>query len=178
MSFGLENIKDTLAKITRGENTMSYLYEFERTLEMTGVIHYKNWYKGELVKGPIITKYWVTCSFMYDGNEMPDPDAALRLKKIGCIVGFDKKTLKKPVKVLSSDDWEDHTTKKAKIEKIAVWIVTIKMPMKYIKDNYDEVNTFIDELEDDEIFTTTNQDVESLEDGGDEFSNFTGGDRT
>lgn len=176
MSFGLENIKDTLAKITRGENSMSYLYEFERTLEMTGVIHYKNWYKGELVKGPTISKYWVTCSFMYGGELMPDPDAALRLKKIGCIVGFDKKVLKRPIKVLSSDDWEDQTTKKAKIEKVPVWIVTIKMPMKYIKDNYDEVNMFIDGLEDDEIFTTVDQEI-TPDETSDDFSNFTGGDR-
>jgi hypothetical protein len=158
---------------------MSYLYEFERTLELTGVIHYKNWYKGELIQGPKISKYWITCRFMYDANDMPDPDAALRLKKIGCIVGFEKKTLRRPIKVLSSDDWEDQTSKKAKIEKVPVWIVSIKMPMKYIKDNYDDVNMFIDELENDEFFLMDEpaSEVPQDEQEGDNFSNFTGGNR-
>lgn len=145
MARGLEDIRNTLARITQGETILDILYEFERTMDMAGLRAYKNWYKGELVNGPEISKYWVKCTFMYPHKYMPDPNAGMRLKKIGCKIGFEESTFKKPVKIHSPADWEDKEFKRAKMKSVPVWLVHIEMPMKYITDNFDDINAYLNE---------------------------------
>jgi hypothetical protein len=145
MVYGLEDVRNTLSKITQNEYLIDMLYEYERTLEEVGIKAYKNWYAGELLDGPHVSKYWMECKFMYPGKLMPDPDGALRLTKIGCKVNFTKDILKKPVKITSPRDWQNNTSKEAKIQEKPVWVVTIKMPLKYITDNLDEINSFLND---------------------------------
>lgn len=144
---GLEQIRDTLAKITQGDDLLDMLYEFERTLDSVGLDAYKNWYSGELIEGPKISKYWIECTFMFPQSKMPDPRGAMRLRKIGCNVYFEEDILKQPVKITSPSSWDNALTKKAKLRKVPVWIVRIEMPMKYITDNYDEINSFLADSE-------------------------------
>jgi hypothetical protein len=144
MVYGLEDVRNTLASITQNEYLIDMLYEYERTLDEVGIKAYKNWYAGELLDGPKLTKYWITCKFMYPEKLMPDPDGALRLTKIGCEVNFSKDILNKPVKITSPRDWQNNVTKAAKIQEKPVWVVTIAMPIKYITDNFDQINTFLD----------------------------------
>ena len=37
--------------------------------------HIPNWFKGEIVEGPEIEKYWVTVTLMYPHKLMPTPGA-------------------------------------------------------------------------------------------------------
>lgn len=148
MVYGLEDVRNTLAKITQEEYLIDMLYEYERTLDEVGIKAYKNWYAGELLEGPNVSKYWMTCKFMYPEKLMPDPDGALRLTKIGCEVNFTKDILKKPVKITSPRDWKNNTTKEAKIKEKPVWVVEIAMPIKYITDNFDQINAYLDNDED------------------------------
>lgn len=145
MSQGLEQIKDTLARITRGDNAMDLLMEFERTLDKTEVFAYKNWLLGELVKGPEVKKYWFVTSWMWPHELMPDPDGALRLEKIGCKVLYTKDTLDQPRRVLSPKDWQNLRTKEAIIDELPVWVVEIQMPIKYVTDSLDVLHDFIDD---------------------------------
>lgn len=167
MIHGLEDVRNTLARITQDQDLLDILYEFERTMDATGVSAYANWYHGELLEGPVISKYWVTCKFMYPEKLMPDPDGGLRLKKIGCDVSFSKAMLNKPVKILSPADWENNTTKKAKMKQIPVWIVTIAMPTKFIDDNLSDLKIgFAGELSNEDIaqnYATEENDVDSDE---------------
>ena len=148
MVYGLEDVRNTLANITQQEYLIDMLYEFERTFEEVGLKAYKNWYAGELLDGPHVSKYWITCKFMYPEKLMPDPEGALRLTKIGCEVNFTKDILKQPVKITSPRDWKNNTTKEAKIKEKPVWVVTIAMPLKYITDNFDQLNAYLDGDED------------------------------
>ncbi len=145
MPQGLEDIKKTLARITRGDSVLDLLMEFERTIDATEVFSYKNWMAGELVDGPHISKYWFTTSWMYPFKLMPDPDGALRLEKIGCKVNYRKDILNQPRRVLSPKDWSDQKTKAAIIEELPVWVVTIQMPTKYVVGHLDALNDYLDD---------------------------------
>lgn len=145
MPQGLEDIKNTLSRITRGDDILDLLMEFERTLDATEIFSYRNWVCGELVKGPEIGRYWFKTSWMYPETLMPDPDGALRLEKIGCIVSFEKDTLMQPRRVLSPRDWKDPKTKEAKIDEISVWIVNIQMPTKYVTERLDAYNEYLED---------------------------------
>lgn len=149
MSKHVEHIQKTLSALSRGDEMMDILLEFERTLDGVELFTYKNWKDGELVQGPNIERYWVTTTWMYPKNNMPDPKGALRLDKIGCKVQFRDDIYKKPVKIMAPSDWANTTTKQAKMSDIPVYLVTIKMPMKYITDRLELSDEFIErEMED------------------------------
>ena len=145
MPQGLEDIKNTLARITRGDSMIDLLIEFERTLDATELFSYKNWYCGELIKGPTLDRYWFTTTWMFPHKLMPDPRGALRLEKIGCQVYFEKDTLLQPRRVLTPKDWQNQKTKEAKLEELPVWAVTIVMPVKYVTEHLDAYQDFIDD---------------------------------
>jgi hypothetical protein len=44
----LDAIKQTLVGVTKGENVLDMLIEFERTLDNAEVFAYRNWILGEL----------------------------------------------------------------------------------------------------------------------------------
>ena len=130
----IEDIQKTLADISKGNDVMDMLLELERTMDSIDIFAYAHWADGELVSGPVLDRYFITTTWMYPYKRMPDPDGLLRLKKIGCDVNFKKDTYLKPTKVISPADWTDSTTKQAKLEEHVVWLVTIRMPIKYVQD--------------------------------------------
>jgi len=132
MGTNLDSIKSTLVNISKGESLLDTLLEFERTLDNAEIFAYKNWILGELVEGPHIGRYWYKTVWMYPAAMMPDPDAGLRLTKLGAKVNFRKGTFSKPVKVHGPEDWVDPSSKKAKMAEHEIWLVTIELPLKYI----------------------------------------------
>lgn len=132
MTTDLDSIKQTLVNISRGDNILDTLLEFERTLDNAEVFAYKNWILGELVEGPEIGRYWYKTTWMYPYAMMPDPNGGLRLTKLGAKVNFRKGVFKKSVKVEGPQDWVDPETKRAKMVEHEIWLVTIELPIKYI----------------------------------------------
>lgn len=139
----LESIKKTLVNISKGNSILDTLLEFERTLDNAEIFAYKNWILGELVEGPIIERYWFKTVWMYPYAMMPDPDAGLRLTKLGAKVNFRKGVFKKPVKVRGPQDWVDSETKKAKVVDHDIWLVTIELPLKYINRGLEDTDEII-----------------------------------
>ena len=139
----LESIKKTLVNISKGNDILSMLIEFERTLDNAEIFAYKNWILGELVEGPIISRYWFKVVLMYPYEMMPDPNAGLRLTKLDAKVNFRKGIFKKPVKVKGPQDWADPQSKKAKMAEHDVWLVTINLPLKYINRGLEQLDTVI-----------------------------------
>lgn len=155
MPQGLEKIRNTLAQISKGENGIAMLCEFERTLSDTGIFAYANWLDGELVEGPDITKYWFTTTWMYHQSDMPDPRGAMRLKNIGCNVYFTEDTLLQPRHIIEPSDWENQASKKAKLDEIPVWLIKIEMPIRFITDTASEIS----QVEEDESIDANTQSV-------------------
>jgi len=143
MTTDLDSIKKTLVGISRGDTILDTLLEFERTLDNAEVFAYKNWILGELVEGPDIGRYWYTVTFMYPAKKMPDPNAGLRLTKLGAKVSYKKGKFKRPTKVKGPADWVDPETKRAKMIDSDIWLVTIELPLKYIQRGLDHTDDII-----------------------------------
>lgn len=141
----LDAIKQTLIGVTKGENVLDMLIEFERTLDNAEVFAYRNWILGELVSGPDISRYWFTTVWMYPHAMMPDPDAGLRLTKLGARVNYRKGKFVKPVRVRGPDDWADPVSKRAKASETEVWLVTISLPIKYINVGLEQLDGAIEQ---------------------------------
>ena len=143
MTTDLDSIKQTLVGISRGDTILDTLLEFERTLDNAEIFAYKNWILGELVEGPDIGRYWYKTVWMYPYTMMPDPNAGLRLTKLGARVNFKKGVFKRPVKVKGPEDWVDPQSKRAKMVDSDVWLITIELPIKYINRGMQELDDII-----------------------------------
>ncbi len=143
MSTDLDSIKTTLVNISKGNSLLDTLLEFERTLDNAEIFAYKNWILGELVEGPNISRYWYKTVWMFPYAMMPDPDAGLRLTKLGAKVSFKKGKFTKPVKVHGPEDWSNPETKRAKLAHHDVWLVTIELPLKYINYGLSDLDDVI-----------------------------------
>jgi hypothetical protein len=137
-----ENIRD----IYMSEGSLLTLLDFERVLDELDLYAFKNWQIGELVSGPDIGKYRVTCIFMWPERLMPDPRGARRLLPFDCEVKFKKTNMKVPMKIEDPSDYRPGT-KKARLVEKKIWLVSITMPKALMSD----IRTGSVELEDQDI---------------------------
>jgi hypothetical protein len=130
------------------ENNTSFqiLKDFERVVDELDIYVYKNWIDGELAAGPTVERHWVTCTFMWPYEKMPDPKGGKRLLDYDCKISYKKSFLLKPRKIKSPDDIRPGT-KKGKLDREPIWLVRIQMPKNLIADVY---QGYIDNLYDEE----------------------------
>jgi len=124
-----------LQTLTVNDSSFKILKDFERVIDELDVYVYKNWEEGELLAGPDVGRYLVTCKFLWDENAMPDPDGAARLTDYGCKVSYEKAKMMVPRKVHKPSDFRPGT-KKGKIDAHPIWVITISMPKKLMQDIY------------------------------------------
>ena len=124
-----DNIKD----IYLSDGSLLSLMDFERVLDELDLYAFKNWQLGELVAGPEISRYKVSCTFMWPGKLMPDPRGARRLLPFDCEVKYKKTRIKIPVKIDEPDDYIPGTHKARLVER-PVWLVEITMPKSLMSE--------------------------------------------
>lgn len=179
----LDIIKN-IESIYDSNTSFQVLKDFERVLDDLDLYVYLNWGKGELAKGPIITRHWVTCTFMWKRNEMPDPMGGKRLLDYDCKVRYQKTSLMQPRKIRKPSDMRPGT-KKGKMDLEPIWLVEIQMPKKLISDIYSGyLNDVMDQEEqfnvskesqpEDELASGTNDNVEGNLGGAEVDDNMSG----
>jgi hypothetical protein len=124
-----KNIKD----IYLSDGTLLTLLDFERVLDELDIYAFKNWSMGELVQGPTISKYKVSCVFLWPERLMPDPRGARRLLPFDCDVKYKRTNMKMPIKIEDPSDYRPGT-KIARIIEKKIWLVEISMPKSLMSD--------------------------------------------
>lgn len=158
----VQNIKG----IMTSDSTIATLMDFERVLDEADIYAFKNWGMGELVDGPIIGRYSVTCTFMWPKPLMPDPRGAKRLLPIGCKVGFKKTSIKVPIQIENPMDFKPGTHYPKMITR-EIWLVNIVIPKRLMEDIREGSVDIADqeiELEDLDDAYSKDYDTENLKD--------------
>jgi hypothetical protein len=119
--------------LTVNDSAFKILKDFERVMDELDMYVYKNWEEGELLAGPVVSRYHVECKFMWPYEEMPDPVGGERLLDYGCKITYAKEKVLVPRKVRKPDDFRPGT-KKGKIDAHPIWVVSISMPKKLMQD--------------------------------------------
>jgi hypothetical protein len=130
----LDIIKN-VESIYNSNTSFQVLKDFERVIDELDTYVYANWEDGELAYGPRITRHWVECAFMWDADKMPDPMGGMRLVDYDCKVHYKKDFIIVPRTIETPGDMRPGT-KKGKLDKKAIWIVSIQMPKSLIADIY------------------------------------------
>lgn len=124
---------DNVKKIYMSDAAIGMLCDFERVLDSMDFYAFPNWRVGELVEGPIISRYWVKCKFMWPRDRMPDPNAAKRLLPFGAKITYQKDVVQIPVKIRSPADIRPGSHK-GKLADFPIWYVEMMLPKKLMAD--------------------------------------------
>jgi hypothetical protein len=135
MHQDIVDVIKNLQTLSENNGAFQVLKDFERVLDALDIYVFENWEEGELCEGPVINRYTVKCSFMWEEKESPDPRGAYRLLDYGCKVLYKKTHVLIPRKIKDPSDYRPGT-KKGKIDAHPVWVVTIEMPKKLMQDIY------------------------------------------
>ena len=139
-------VAENIRNIYMSEGSLLTLLDYERVLDELDIYAFKNWGLGELVQGPEIGKYRVSCIFMWPEALMPDPRGGRRLLPFDCEVKYKKTLMKIPVKITDPNDYKPGTHK-ARIMEKKVWLVEITMPKALMND----IRTGSVEMQDEDI---------------------------
>lgn len=143
-----ENIKN----IYFSDSSLVTLLDFERVFDELDIYAFKNWLIGELVSGPVVSKYRVSCIFMWPENLMPDPRGARRLLPFDCGVKFKKTEMKVPIKINNPSDYRPGTHK-ARVINQPVWLVEVTIPKSLMSEiktgslEFEERSVDLDDLD-------------------------------
>jgi len=139
--------ESVVKRITDSEDLLSIAIDIEQYFDSNNLYAFKNWIEGEIVGGPFVKRYWVKIVLKYDYHKMPDPDGGLRLLKHGTKIHYDIKYEEHPKEIKSPSDYQPGT-KKPKMEKNKVWIITILIPKRFVQNLDSEVmDTYDDEVD-------------------------------
>jgi len=145
----LDNINDktldnVIRRITDSEDLLSILIDIEDYFDSNDLYVYKNWFDGEVVAGPFVQRYWIKIKLKYPYEKMPDPSGGQRLLKHGTRIHYDIAYEECPVKVKSESDYRPGT-KKPKMIKKKVWIITLLISRRFIQNIDDDIMNIYDE---------------------------------
>jgi len=141
------DIIENIDTIYNSNSSLAILKDYERVFDELDMYVFENWRDGELVAGPKVERHWVTCSFMWPKDKMPNPEAGKRLSEYGCNVQYKRDVLVQPRKIKKPDDIRPGT-KKGKLDESPIWIVEITMPKKLMLDIFrGHHQNMMDELE-------------------------------
>jgi hypothetical protein len=127
------SVISTVKGIFTSDGSMNTLLDFERVLDEADLYAFRNWDLGELVQGPDVRRYTVSCVFMWPYHLMPNPKGGVRLVNIGCSVKFAKSEIEVPVEIKNYDDYVPGT-RYPKMNKRPVWFVYVEIPKELLDD--------------------------------------------
>lgn len=164
MTISIKTLNDQIKYVSKTNTRLDMLLKFEKVLDDLNLYAFRNWIKGEILEGPALGRHYITVKLMYPHKEMPDPAGAERLLNIDCLVKFEKDTLECPMPaerftdaVVAQDFQDGSQPKQYEIKREQVWLVTIKMPRRYV----DEFSTVDDKIDADE--STESLDVKAAQ---------------
>lgn len=142
----LYDILDNTKSVYMSSNSLEVLLDYERVLDFTDLYVFENWSGGELIEGPLNTRYFVECSFMWPKKLMPNPVGARRLLDYGIKIDMRESQLVKPVPKLHAiandsgrskaqiETPDEQQSNKIEVEMLNIWIATIIIPKRLMND--------------------------------------------
>jgi hypothetical protein len=138
MTVDINEIAQTISNVKKNRNSLDILLEIEGIFDTLHLYAYENWIHGEVIRGPVISKYWVELYIMFPEKQMPNPDGAQRLIKHGCHVFFQKDTLEESVKVADTTKSNPFDAvirqQQPKTNQISVYVVKVVVPRHLLTD--------------------------------------------
>jgi hypothetical protein len=129
---------DFFKRLTDSTSLTDVLIQMEDFLDGLDLYVFKNWFEGEVVEGPIVSRYWTKMTLKYAYKEMPDPSGGERLIKHGAKVFFSKAKEETPRELESPSDYRPGRPGKPALDELDIWLVEIHIPRRFIEELDDD----------------------------------------
>lgn len=140
------NINQVIQNLFAKKSLLEVLLRAEKFLDSLNLYVFPNWFKGHVLDGPKMTRYWIDIALCFEHDEMPDPMGAKLLEKSGVKVSYEVDYMVVPVEVDNPEDLDSNNRPKMKKKK--VWIVYLSIPRRFIDEaDLDDLQIFDQELD-------------------------------
>lgn len=153
----IQNLYDT-------DGLLDILLGVEEYFDNMDLYAYKNWIKGEVVEGPIVTPYFVTITIKFTEDIYPDPVGATILQKQGTIIKVKKDVQIQPIShPRSMEDMDSLTTSsgvvsRPKEESVNVLLYKFQIPRRLVNpESFDEYRLMVSDFNSNPNLEETNQ---------------------
>ena len=153
---------NAISRISGNEDLLDIMIDVENYLDTNNLYAFKNWIEGEIIGGPYVKRYWVKIKLKYEYHKMPDPEGGLRLLKHGTKIRYDIELEERPIEIKTPDDYRPGT-KKPKMKKHKIWIITMLIPRRFVKNLDSEVMDIYDDEVD--VHTVDDSTGQGIDDG-------------
>lgn len=147
MKYLIEKGEIDLEKLDDSTYMLDILLDIETLLDNQDIYVFSctgggTFIDGEVFRGPIVRRHWVTVGIRFPYNRMPDPRAALRLLKIGVKIKYERLEQM----VAGDSQTPDHEPKKP-----TDWLITLTIPRRLLDDATEADLDFEDEINVDDV---------------------------
>lgn len=142
------DVRGTIQRLFDDEGMLNILLGVEEYFDNNDLYVFKNWMDGVLIEGPIISKYWVECTFKYDLDKMPDPRGAYLFENQGTKIMVRQDVELVPLDYARDMDDLDIETGKVKEEEVPVLLVKFVIPRRLVDSaSVEEYQILDDDME-------------------------------
>lgn len=127
------------------DGLLDILLGVEEYFDNMDLYAYKNWIYGEVVEGPIVSKYWVEITLKFDHNTFPDPVATKMFEIQGTKIYIRPDWETYPISHMRGNDdmqsvlGNNSSSKKPKEERKAIILYKFQIPRRLVNpESFDE----------------------------------------
>ena len=126
------DVRGTVQKLFDDSGMMDILLGVEEYFDNADLYVFDNWIDGEVVEGPIISKYWVEVTLKYPQDKMPDPRGAFLFENQGTKIMVRKDVELVPLKYASEPDELDSESGKVINEEVPGVLIKFVIPRRLV----------------------------------------------
>lgn len=143
------NVIGNIQKLFDEDGLQDILLSVEEYFDNMDLYVFANWIDGEIVEGPVVSKYWVSVTLKYDMKNIPDPRGAYLFRNQGTQVHVRKDTELVARPVRGPEDLEgDANALKQKMDEVPVMLVKFTIPRRLVDPASVEEYVILDSEED------------------------------
>ena len=142
------DVRGTVQKLFDDSGLMDILLGVEEYFDNADLYVFDNWIDGEIVEGPVVSKYWVEVTLKYDMDKMPDPRGAYLFENQGTKIMVRQDVERVIPKYAKDMDDLDIESGKVKEEKVPVILIKFVIPRRLVDAaSVEEYNLLDDDME-------------------------------
>ena len=126
------DVRGTVQKLFDDSGLMDILLGVEEYFDNADLYVFDNWIDGEIVEGPVVSKYWVEVTLKYDMGKMPDPRGAYLFENQGTKIMVRQDVERVIPKYAKDMDDLDIESGKVKEEKVPVILIKFVIPRRLV----------------------------------------------
>ena len=141
------DVRGTVQKLFDDSGLMDILLGVEEYFDNADLYVFQGWIDGEIVEGPVVSKYWVEVTLKYDMDKMPDPRGAYLFENQGTKIMVRQDVERVIPKYAKDMDDLDIESGKVKEEKVPVILIKFVIPRRLVDAASVEEYKLLDDME-------------------------------